>query len=281
MRTPSKDEINTIEFELLLEAISRGYGYDFRNYSKAHILRRLTYFQNVNGLQSFTQVQDLVLHNKSKMKELLGELSIKVTEMFRDPAFYRMLRKKVIPLLKTYPFPKIWIAGCSTGEEVYSMAILLKEEGLLKRTQIFATDFNEKAIEKAKRGIYSIDKIKLYTVNYQKAGGKNSFSDYYTVIDNRVEINPELRQNVQFALHNLVSDSKFEMVHMISCRNVLIYFNKELQDRVISLFSDSLINGGYLVLGMKESLLFSSKSGWYKTIDAERKIFQKKLSGKH
>ena len=281
MRTPSKDEINTIEFELLLEAISRGYGYDFRNYSKAHILRRLTYFQNVNGLQSFTQVQDLVLHNKSKMKELLGELSIKVTEMFRDPAFYRMLRKKVIPLLKTYPFPKIWIAGCSTGEEVYSMAILLKEEGLLKRTQIFATDFNEKAIEKAKRGIYSIDKIKLYTVNYQKAGGKNSFSDYYTVVDNRVEINPELRQNVQFALHNLVSDSKFEMVHMISCRNVLIYFNKELQDRVISLFSDSLINGGYLVLGMKESLLFSSKSGWYKTIDAERKIFQKKLSGKH
>jgi len=281
MKTPSKDEINTIEFDLLLEAINRGYGFDFRNYSKAHILRRLTYFQNVNGLQSFSQVQDLVLHNKSKMRELLGELSIKVTEMFRDPAFYMMLRKRVIPLLKTYPFPKIWIAGCSTGEEVYSMAILLKEEGLLKRTQIFATDFNEKAIEKAKRGIYSIDKIKLYTVNYQKAGGRNSFSDYYTVVDNRVEINPELRQNVQFALHNLVSDSKFETVQMISCRNVLIYFNKELQDRVISLFSDSLINGGYLVLGMKESLLFSSKSGWYKTIDAERKIFQKKLSGKH
>ncbi len=281
MKTPSPDEIDKIELDLLLEAVHKGYGFDFRNYSKAHILRRLTYFQNVNGLQSFSQVQDLILHNKSKMKELLGELSIKVTEMFRDPAFYLTLRKRVIPLLKTYPFPKIWIAGCSTGEEVYSMAILLREEGLLKRTQIFATDFNEKAIEKAKKGIYSIDKIKHYTVNYQKAGGKNSFSDYYKVIDNRVEIDPMLRQNVQFALHNLVSDAKFETVNMISCRNVLIYFNKELQDRVINLFTDSLINGGYLVLGMKESLLFSSKSGLYKTIDNDRKIFQKKLIGEN
>ena len=279
MKTPSKDEIDSIEFDLLLEAINRSYGFDFKNYSKAHILRRLTYFQNWNGLQSFSQVQDLILHNKSKMKELLGELSIKVTEMFRDPAFYLVLRKRVIPLLKTYPFPKIWIAGCSTGEEVYSMAILLKEEGLLKRTQIFATDFNDKAIEIAKKGIYAIDKIKLYTVNYQKAGGKNSFTDYYHVRDNRVEINPELRQNVQFALHNLVNDNKFETAHLISCRNVLIYFNKELQNRVIDLFSDSLINGGYLVLGMKESLLFSSKAGMYKTIDADRKIFQKRLTG--
>ncbi len=278
MKTPSKDEINNIEFDLLLEAINRGYGFDFRNYSKAHILRRVTYFQKWNGLHSFSQVQDLVLHNKSKMRELLGELSIKVTEMFRDPAFYMVLRKRVIPLLKTYPFPKIWIAGCSTGEEVYSLAILLKEEGLLKRTQIFATDFNEKAIEVARKGFYGIDKIKLYTGNYQKAGGKNSFADYYKVIDNRVEINPELRQNVRFALHNLVSDSKFETVHLISCRNVLIYFNKELQNRVISLFSDSLINGGYLGLGMKESLLFSSKSGMYKIIDADRKIYQKRFS---
>ncbi len=281
MKTPSPDEINNIEFDLLLEAIFRGYNFDFRNYSKAHILRRITYFQNINGLQTFSQVQDLVLHNKSKMRELLGELSIKVTEMFRDPAFYLTLRKRVIPLLKTYPFPKIWIAGCSTGEEVYSMAILLKEEGLLKRTQIFATDFNEKAIERAKKGVYSIDKIKHYTVNYQKAGGKNSFSDYYKVIDNRVEINPELRQNVQFTLHNLVSDSRFETVTMVSCRNVLIYFKKELQNRVINLFTESLINGGYLVLGMKESLLFSSKAGMYKTIDGDRKIFQKKLMGKN
>lgn len=281
MKTLSQDEIIKLELALLLEAIYRGYGYDFRNYSKAHIYRRVSYFQNINGLQSFSQVQDLILNNKSKMKELLYELSIKVTEMFRDPAFYMVLRKRVIPLLKTYPFPKIWIAGCSTGEEAYSMAILLQEEGLLKRTQIFATDFNEKAIEIAKKGIYSIDKIKLYTVNYQKSGGRNSFSNYYKVIGNRVEINPELRQNITFATHNLVSNSKFETFNMISCRNVLIYFNKELQDEVINLFTDSLVNGGYMVLGMKESLLFSGKKELYKTIDGDRKIFQKKLISKN
>ena len=281
MKIPQHEDVEKIELNLLLDAIFYCYGYDFRDYGKAHIKRRVIHFKNINKLQSLSQVQDLILRDNTKFRELLSELSIKVTEMFRDPAFYISLREKVIPILKTYPFPKIWIAGCSTGEEVYSMAIILKEEGLLKRTQIFATDFNILAVDAARKGIYSIDKIKQYTVNYQKAGGKNSFSDYYKAMGNKVEINPELRQNVLFSQHNLVIDKEFEKVNLISCRNVLIYFNKKLQNSVINLFSNSLINGGYLALGMKESLLFSNDKKLYKNIDEDRKIFQKKLNGKN
>jgi chemotaxis protein methyltransferase CheR len=280
MKHISKEKIEKIEFDLLLEAIYNAYGYDFRDYSKAHIKRRLIHFQNINKLGSFSEVQHLILHNEKLFRELLSELSIKVTEMFRDPAFYLALRKKVIPLLKTYPYPKIWIAGCATGEEVYSMAILLKEEGLLKRTQIFATDFNKGAVETAKKGIYSIDRIKNYTVNYQKAGGTSSFSDYYVAHNNLVEIDPLLRENVTFMEHNLVTDDVFETVNMISCRNVLIYFNKQLQNKVINLFTRSLIKGGYLVLGMKESLLFSDDKTLYKDIEPEMNIFQKRLTDK-
>ncbi len=281
MKSISKEKVEKIEFNLLLEAIYQAHGYDFRDYSKAHIKRRVVHFQHINKLESLSEVQHLILHDISKFNELLSELSIKVTEMFRDPDFYLALRKKVIPLLKTYPFPKIWIAGCATGEEVYSLAILLKEEGLLKRTRIFATDFNKGAVEAAKKGVYSIDRIKNYTVNYQKAGGIHSFSDYYTAHDNKVELDPALRENVTFLEHNLVTDDLFEKVNLISCRNVLIYFNKQLQNRVINLFTRSLIKGGFLALGMKESLLFSNDKDLYKDIEPEMNIFQKRLTGKN
>ena len=281
MRNTYHEDFERIEFDLLLEAIYRGYGYDFRDYGKAHIKRRLIHFQRINKLMSLSQVQDLILRDGKKFNELLSELSIKVTEMFRDPAFYSRLREKIIPLLKTYPFPKMWIAGCATGEEVYSMAILLQEEGLLKRTQIFATDFNSRAVEIAQKGYFAIDRIKHYTENYQKAGGKNSFSDYYIAHGSKVEIDPKLKQNVLFSTHNLVTDGVFGEMNMISCRNVLIYFNKDLQNRVINLFTNSLSKGGYLAFGMKESLMFSKEKILYNDIDPDLKIYQRKLTGKH
>ena len=267
-----------IELQLLLEAIYLKYGYDFRDYSKASLKRRIEQRLLRSDLPNYSYMQHKVLNDESFFETLFLDLSINVTEMFRDPLFYKAIREKVIPLLKTYPHIKIWHAGCSTGEEVYSMAILLKEEGLLDRALIYATDVNEVVLEKAKEGIYPLNRIKEYTINYQKAGGKESFADYYTAKYNAAIMDSNLKKNFVFSQHNLATDNDFGEMHLIMCRNVLIYFNKELQNRVIGLFHDSLIRKGLLCLGTKESTRFSKYSGNFNDLVHEQKIYQKVLS---
>jgi chemotaxis protein methyltransferase CheR len=269
-------DTSDLEISLLLEAIYRKYGYDFREYSQAHIRRRIMNRMAVSGFEDVSQMQSKVLNDEPFASELLQDLSITVTEMFRDPAFYRALREKVIPILKTYPFIKIWHAGCATGEEAYSMAILLQEEGLYDRTTIYATDFNQMALNRAKDGIFSNKMIKEYTSNYQLSGGKESFSSYYTSNYDNVIMNQSLKKNIVWANHNLVTDSVFAEVHLILCRNVLIYFDKNLQNKVQTLFFNSLINGGVLCLGSKESLQFTDLCEEYIALDTKQRIFKKK-----
>ncbi len=266
-----------IEVILLLEAIFQKYGYDFRDYSKAHIKRRILHRMSTSRFSTISEMQHKVLNDEAFFEQILKDFSINVTEMFRDPSFYLKFREDIIPILKTYPFIKIWHAGCSTGEEVYSMAIILKEEGIYDRCQIYATDFNQVVIQKAKEGIYPINKVKEFTYNYQKAGGINSFSDYYTAKYESAILNTDLKKNIVFADHNLVTDKVFAEVHLLVCRNVLIYFNKQLQDKVIRLFNESIIPGGYLCLGSKESLRFSDSFHHFDTIDDDEKIYKRKL----
>lgn len=278
----NKDEIEEkieneeIELYLLLEAVNMKYGYDFRNYSRAHIKRRVLHRMAMFEVESIAEMQYRILYDKEFFNTLLSDFSINVTEMFRDPSFYKAFREKVVPVLKTYPYIRIWHAGCSTGEEVYSMAILLKEEELYDKTQIYATDFNRVVLEKAKDGIYQINDIKEYTYNYQQAGGKSSFSDYYIAQYGSVAFDPLLKKKITFAEHNLVTDGVFGEMHVIVCRNVLIYFNKELQNRVINLFSDTISNGCFLCLGSKESLKFSTSEDRFEEFVGSEKIYRKK-----
>jgi chemotaxis protein methyltransferase CheR len=269
-------ESSELEISFLLESIYHKYGYDFRQYSKAHIRRRVLYRLALSGLSDISRIQSKVLNDESFAVKLLQDFSITVTEMFRDPNFYKSLRENVIPILKTYPFIKIWHAGCSSGEEAYSMAILLDEEGLLQRTTIYATDFNQNALHKAKEGIFSNLSMKQYTTNYQLSGGKESFSNYYTSHYENVIMNQSLKKNIVWANHNLVSDTVFAEVHLILCRNVLIYFDKNLQNNVQKLFFESLIGGGLLCLGSKESLKFTDFFDEYYEVDKKQRIFKKK-----
>jgi len=271
-----KIESEDIEISLLLQGLYLKYGYDFRNYSNAHMKRRILRKLSKDGLNNISEMQYKLLYDKEFFKSVLSDFSINVTEMFRDPSFYKDFRKRVIPILRTYPFIRIWHAGCSTGEEVYSMAILLKEEGLYERAQIYATDFNTTVLQKAKDGIYAIDNIKEYTHNYQQAGGTASFADYYTAQYDSVIIDQSLKKRITFSEHNLVTDGVFGEMHVIICRNVLIYFNKELQNAVINLFSDSLSNGCFLCLGSKESVTFSSSRDKFEVLSESAKIYRKK-----
>lgn len=264
-----------IEIKLFLEAIFQKYGYDFRNYSLAHIKRRILHRLAITKLESISLMQHRVLTDPDFLQQILLDFSINVTEMFRDPDFYLALRKEVIPILKTYPFIKIWHAGCSTGEEVYSMAIVLKEEGLLERTQLYATDFNQRVLKHAKEGIFSIESIKDYTQNYIRAGGTEHFSDYYMADYDRVIMDKTLSQNVLFAHHNLVTDNVFSEVNMVICRNVLIYFDRDLQNRAIGLFNESLLAGGILCLGSKESLQFNEHYSAFSSLVSKEKIYRK------
>ncbi len=273
----NSDRTEDIEIELLLEGILKRFGYDFREYNRAHVKRRLLHRVASLHLSSISQLQHKILHEDLFFQVILQDLSINVTEMFRDPTFYKTLRAEVIPILKTYPYLKIWHAGCSTGEEVYSVAILLLEEGLLERTQIYATDFNPQVIEVAKKGIYPVSRIKEYTYNYQVAGGKHSFSNYYTARYDSVIFDSDLKKNIVFAEHNLVTDHVFAEVNLIICRNVLIYFNKQLQNRVVKLFNESLIKGGYLGLGSKENLMFTDVFDAFEIVDSKEKIYHKKV----
>ena len=270
------NHVTDLEISLLLEAIYQKYGYDFRQYSEAHIRRRIMNRMAMSGLEDVSQIQSMVLKDKTFASQLLQDLSITVTEMFRDPGFYKSLRENVMPILKTYPFIKIWHAGCATGEEAYSMAIIMQEEGLYDRTTIYATDFNQQALNKAKEGIFSNKMIKEYTMNYQLSAGKESLSGYYTSNYGNVIMNQSLKKNIVWANHNLVTDSVFAEVHLILCRNVLIYFDKDLKNKVQMLFYNSLINGGILCLGSKEGLRFTDFYEEYNDIDKKQKIFKKK-----
>jgi len=275
--TPSayNPELEQIEIELLLEGIYQQYGFDFRSYAYASIRRRLWKRIEAEGLSTISGLQDQVLHNPSMMEKLLLDLSINVTSMFRDPSFYRVFREQVVPTLRTYPFIRIWHAGCATGEEVYSMAILLEEEGLYERSRIYATDINEVVLQKAKSGIFPLDRMQEYTENYIAAGGKRAFSDYYTARYGGALFSPGLTKNVVFSQHNLVTDRSFSEFNVILCRNVLIYFDKTLQSRVLTLFYDSLAMFGVLALGSKESLRFSPYEECYEQINGPEKIYRK------
>lgn len=268
-------QIDNIEMKLFLEAIFIKYGYDFREYSKASLRRRLGQRLALSQSTNMATMQHRVLHDKSFFQTVLMDLSVNVTEMFRDPSFYQALRRTVIPILKTFPFIKIWHAGCSTGEEVYSMAIMLKEEGLLDKSLIYATDINEVVLMKAREGIYSVDRIKDYSQNYQQAGGKESFSSYYTTKYDAVIMNQSLKKHIVFSQHNLATDNVFGEMQLVMCRNVLIYFERDLQNRVINLFNESLGRQGVLALGSKESLRFTEYTNHFNELIAQEKIFQK------
>jgi chemotaxis protein methyltransferase CheR len=269
-------ENENIEIRLLLEAIHLKYGYDFRRYAQASVKRRIHRRLERSGLHSISEMQHEVLCDTAFFEALLLDLSINVTEMFRDPSFFSALREHVLPALAGQPFIKIWHAGCSTGEEVYSMAILLKEMGLDAKTRIYATDVNEVVLKKAREGIFAIDQIKKHTANYQKAGGTESFGDYYAAHYDSVIMDKSLKENIVFADHNLVTDAVFGEMDMIVCRNVMIYFNRELQDRVFQLFCDSLCDEGFLCIGSKESVRFSTCESHFESVVDAQKIYRKK-----
>ena len=268
-------ELERVEIELLLEGVFRQYGFDFRSYAYASIRRRLWKRVEAEQLQNISELQARVLHDQDAVERLLLDLSVNVTSMFRDPHFYLEFRKRIIPLLRTYPFIRIWHAGCSTGEEVYSMAIMLEEAGLYDRARIYATDINEMVLRQARRGIFPLERMQEYTENYIRAGGTRSFSEYYTAMYDGALFDQRLVRNVVFAQHNLVTDRSFAEFSVIFCRNVLIYFDKDLQNSVHSLFYESLVRLGILCLGSKESLKFSKYEPCYERLDASEKIYRK------
>jgi chemotaxis protein methyltransferase CheR len=274
MATEVRD-VEEIEVALLLEAIFRRYGFDFREYAPASLRRRLWRRAHAEGLQTLSALQDRVLRDPACMERLLLDLSISVTAMFRDPSFYVALREKIVPLLRTYPFARIWVAGCSTGEEVYSLAIVLDEQELLARTRIYATDINEEVLRRARDGVIRLDKMQEYTQNYVQAGGTRAFSEYYLASYDDAQIERRLLENVVFAQHNLVSDRSFNEFQLIVCRNVMIYFDRALQDRVLTLFDDSLATLGVLALGHKETLRYSVLADRYEELDGYEKLFRK------
>ena len=269
------EDIEDVEIDLLLEGVYRRYGYDFRQYARGSIRRRLMRRIEAEQLPTVSALQERVLHDPSAMQRLLLDLSVNVTAMFRDPSFYLSFRTKVVPLLRTYPYIRIWNAGCSTGEETYSLAILLREEGLYDRTRLYATDMSESVLDIARTGVFSLRRMRDYTENYIAAGGTRAFSEYYTSEGTVARFDPDLARNVVFAQHNLVSDRSFNEFHVIFCRNVMIYFDRTLQDRVHQLAYDSLVHLGILVLGQKESIRFTHNESRYAELDADEKIYRK------
>ena len=263
------------EIDLLLEAIYREKGYDFRHYARASLIRRIKLQLQRHSLIHISELIPLFLHTETAFDSFLQEMSITVTDMFRDPPFYKRFRELVIPKLKTWPFVKIWCAGCATGEEVYSLAIVLKEENFYDRCQIYATDYNNYSLHTAKEGIYPLAKLKQYSANYNKSGAKSSFADYYHADYNGGKIIENLKKKIVFSHHNLVVDSIFGEMNVILCRNVLIYFNKQLQDHVLSIFDQSLCHGGFLCLGTKETLQFSTVAKTFEVVADQEKIYRK------
>jgi chemotaxis protein methyltransferase CheR len=270
-----RPEVSDQDIHQLLEAIYQRYHYDFRQYAVASLRRRL--LQAMNHLQCATllDLQHKVLGDGTMFSRLLEYLTVQVSELFRDPEFFLAVRREVIPLLATYPSIKVWVAGCSTGEEAYSFAILLAEAGLLERTRIYATDINDESLRKAQSGVYALDRMKQFTLNHRAAGGHGSLSDYYHASHDNAVMAPNLKQHITFADHSLATDSIFSEVQLVSCRNVLIYFARELQDRALGLFNDALCRRGFLCLGSKESVRFSAHSARFQEWNAEQKIYRR------
>ena len=265
-----------IELQLLLQAVYLKYHYDFRGYAEASLRRRLRTAMGYFGVRTLSQLQDLILHDAAAFTALLDFMTVPVTEMFRDPSYFRSLRERAIPLLRTYPSLKIWVAGCSTGEEAYSLAILLHEEGLLDRTLLYATDINPATLQKAESGVYDIERMAGFTESHRLSGGRTSLSDYYTTGYGRAIFDKSLREHVVFSDHSLATDSVFAEVHLVSCRNVLIYFTRELQDRAVGLFREALVRRGFLGIGSKESLRFTSHAAAFEEVVRVDRLYQKR-----
>ena len=265
-----------IELPLLIEAIYLKYHYDFRQYARASLKRRLTAALSHFDCPTLSQLQDKVLRNPTMFPQLLDFLTVPVSEMFRDPSYFRALREHVVPILRTYPSLKVWVAGCSTGEEVYSLAILLREEGLLSRTLIYATDINPNSLQKAQAGIYDLARVASFTENHRKSGARSSLSDYYTAAYGGVMLDKSLRQHIVFSDHSLATDSVFAEVHLVSCRNVLIYFDRQLQDRAVGLFREALVRRGFLGIGSKESLRFSTHADAFEELVRDDRIYRRR-----
>lgn len=269
------DNLEDLEIELLLEALFQRYHFDFRHYARASIKRRLVQARDQMGYSTITGLQDAVLHDSSMLPRLLGYLTVQVSEMFRDPSYFRALRELVLPHLRTYPSLKVWVAGCSTGEEVYSLAILFKEEGLFDRTLFYATDINPDALKTAEAGVYTLDRLRKFTENHQKSGGRSSLSDYYTADYGRALFDRSLVSRIVFSDHSLVTDTVFAEMQLISCRNVMIYFDRALQDRAVGLFKEALPRGGFLGLGSKESLRFSAHADDFSEFVRDEKLYRR------
>ena len=269
------DDPERIEVDLLLEAVYRRYHYDFRGYARASLRRRLWRRAHEERVRTLSGLQEKVLHDPLVMERLLRDLSINVTEMFRDPAFFRAVREQVVPILRTYPYVRVWNAGCSTGEETFSLAIVLEEAGLLERTRIYATDMNDDVLQRARGGRFPLDKMRRYTENYHRAGGEGDFSRFFSVEGDRAIFRSDLMENAVFAQHNLAQDSSFNEFQLVVCRNVLIYFGRPLQERVHDLFLESLGRFGVLALGHKESVVASHEDR-YELIDPAEKLYRRK-----
>ena len=278
MEPGAEEKVEDIEIRLLLEALFVRYHYDFRNYAMASTKRRLRQARQQLGFSTFSALQERVLHEPAMLPRLLRFLTVQVSEMFRDPDYFRAIRERVVPHLRTYPSLKVWIAGCSEGEELYSMVILFREEGLEDRTIFYATDINHDALQAAERGIYPLDRVQQFTENHRKSGGKSSLSEYYQAAYGRVSFDRTLRRNVVFSDHSLVTDAVFGEMNLISCRNVMIYFDRDLQDRAIGLFEGSLSRKGFLGLGAKESLRFSRHADAFSDFVREEKIYQRRAA---
>jgi chemotaxis protein methyltransferase CheR len=270
-----RDDVERIEIDCLLEAIYRRYGFDFREYASASLRRRLARRMGIEGFETISALQERILRDPPMMERLILDLSINVTSMFRDPSFYVAFREKVVPLLHTYPFTRLWVAGCSTGEEVYSLAILLEEESLYENTRIYATDINEAVLDRAREGVFPLAAMQEYTQNYIRAGGTQAFSDYYVSAYDGAAFDQRLTRNVVFAQHNLATDRSFNEFNVVVCRNVMIYFDRALQNRVHDLFYSSLPRFGILALGHKESINFTPHASHYEELDAVERLYRK------
>ncbi len=271
--------VEEIELELFLEALHQRYHYDFRGYSRTSIARRLAQARQHFGCRSLSMLQDLVLHEPAAVPTLLDFLTIQVSEMFRDPPYFRALRETVVPHLRTYPSLKVWVAGCGDGEELYSLAILFREEGLEDRTIFYATEINPAALQRAEAGVYDLKRIPRFTESHRASGGRSSLSDYYTAAYGAAAFDRTLRARTVFAGHSLVSDQVFAEVHLVSCRNVLIYFDRDLQDRTVGLFRDSLVHGGFLGLGSQETLRFSRHAQEFASYDRGARLYRRAVAG--
>ncbi|CAH2031647.1 CheR family methyltransferase [Trichlorobacter ammonificans] len=272
------DELTSLEIRLLLEGVYQVYGYDFRDYAEASLHRRLAQWLPGSGFATFSEAQSQILRNRPLFDSLLRGITVNVSEMFRDPIFFKAVRTQVVPHLKTYPFVKIWHAGCASGEEAYSMAILLQEEGLAGRFRIYATDINQEVIRRAQEGIYPLQEMQRFTRNYQQGGGSASFADYYTARYDHAILNGSLRDSIVFAAHNLAADADFGDMNLILCRNVMIYFRQRLKERVLTLFDRCLLPGGFLCLGAKETLDNRSIAGRYELLAPRVQIYRKRYA---